>query len=161
MEEDVLQKLADDLAVQLRSGADNIVQIDVPFEYHQHAGLGAAHFAAGNDCLVDGLFQLCDLVFRTEYPHQADILAAQLLQNLADLRLEQDDQRQDAHLRHASQHIVDGAKIQGAGRQQRQQEDADALQDIFRTGALHQRQQLIDQEEYDGHVQKVRDLEKR
>ena len=160
-EEDVLQQLAHHLTVQLRSGADDIVQIDVPLEHHQHTGSGAAHFAAGHHRLVDGLFHLGDLLLRAEHPHQPQVLATQPLQYLADLRLEQNDQRQNAPVHHVAENIFDSPQIQCRRQAQRQQEDRHTLQNIFRSRTLDQRQQLIYQENNDGDIHEVRDLQER
>ena len=128
----------------------------MPLEHDEHARLGFGHLAAGDDRLVDGLFQLRLLLHRCKRPQQPDIPAAQLLQDLSDLRLEQDDEGQNAHLHHVAQNIGDAVQVEDLRQPQCQQEDHHALEDVLRTGAPHQIQQLIDEERDDDHVQNVR-----
>ena len=156
-EEDVLQQLGGHGGIQRGAAAHHVVQLDMPLEHDEHAGLGLGHLAAGNDRLVDGLLQLRLLLGRCERPQQADVLAAQLFQDLADLRLEQDDEGQDAHLHHVAQDIGDAVEMEYLRQPQGQQEHHHALEDVLRPCALYQIQQLVDQERDDHHVQNVRE----
>ena len=158
---DIFQQFTDHGAVQLRAGAHDIIQIDVALKYHQHAGLGTAQFAAGHHRLVDSLFHFRNLLFRTEHPHQADILAAQPLQDLPDLRLEQDDQRQNTPFHHMAEDIADRPQFQRRGQPQRQKENANALENILRPGTLYKRKQLIYQKDDDGYIHQVCDFQQR
>ena len=160
-EKDIFQQFADHGAVQFGAGTHDIVQIDVALKYHQYAGFGAAQLAAGHHRLVDGLFQLRDLFLRAEHPHQADVLAAQPLQDLTDLRLEQNDQRQNAPFHHMAENIADRPQFQRRGQPQRQKENAYALENILRTGALNQGEQFIHQKDDDGYIYQVCDFQQR
>ena len=129
----------------------------MPLKHDEHAGLALGHLFAGDNRLVDGLLHLGLLLRRRECPQQPDVLAAQLLQNLTDLRLEQDDEGQDAHLHHVAQNIGDAVEVEDLRQPQGQQEHHHALEDILRAGTLYQVQQLIDQKRDDGHVQNIRE----
>ena len=155
-EEDVLQQLGGHGGIQRGAAAHHVVQLDVPLEHDEHAGLGLGHLAAGDDRLVNGSFQLRLLLGRRKRPQQADVLAAQLFQDLTDLRLEQDDEGQNAHLHHVAQNIGDAVEMEDLRQPQGQQEHHHALEDVFRPRALDQIQQLVDQERDDDHVQNVR-----
>ena len=90
-------------------------------------------------------------------PQQPDVLAAQLFQDLPDLRLEQDDKGQNAYLHHVPQNIGDTVQMEDLRQKQGQQKDAHALEDILRTGALDEVQKLIDQKRDDRDIQNVRE----
>ena len=84
--------------------------------------------------------------------------AAHLLQNPPDLRLEQDDQGQQAQVHHAAHDVIDPVEVQGGGKHQRRQKDQQTLHQAGRLGALHQGKDLIKDKGHDGNVQNIRDL---
>ena len=160
-EKDVLQQLAGDGGIQRGTGAHHVVQQDLPLEHDEHARAGAGHLRAGQHRLVDGPLQLRQFLLRRQRPQQADVLAAQLLQNPADLRLEHDDQGQHAPLHHVAEDVIHHPQVQLRGQPQRRQKDGHTLQDVGGPCTLHQRQQLIYQIRHDGHVQQVRQTDQR
>ena len=90
-----------------------------------------------------------------------DILAAQPLQDLSDLRLEQDDQRQNAPFHHMAEDIADRPQFQRRGQPQRQEKNANALENILRPGTFYKRKQLIHQKDDDGYIHQVCDFQQR
>ena len=86
-------------------------------------------------------------------------LAAHLLQDPADLRLEQDDQRQNAPLHHAAHDVIDAVELENIRKQQRAQKDEQALQKAGGLGALHQHQNLVQNKDHDADIQKVCQLD--
>ncbi len=97
-EKDVFQQLGGYGGVQRRTASHHVIQMDVAFKDDQHAGLALRHLAARRHRLIDSRLQLRLLLGIVEGPQQSDVPAAHLLQYLADLRLEQDDDGQDPHL---------------------------------------------------------------
>ena len=81
-----------------------------------------------------------------------------ILQDPADLRLEEDDEGQHAHLDHAAHQIVDAVELQHIGQQQRREEHEQALEQAGSPGGAHQGQNFIQDEHQDGDVQNVGDL---
>ena len=88
-----------------------------------------------------------------------EALAAHLLQDPADLRLEQDDECQHTHIHHAAQNIIDAVELENIRKQQRAQKDEQALQKAGCLGALHQHQDLVQNKDHDADIQKVCQLD--
>ena len=156
-EEDVFQQLGGHGGIQHCAAANHVVQADVTLEHDENAGLALGHLAARDDRLVDGRLQRRLLLHRAEGFEYLDVAAAHLLQYLPYLRLEQDDDGDDAHLHQVAHDVGHGVQLQHIGDAQRQQEHDHALEDILRTGAFHQPQQTVYQKGDDRDVQNVRE----
>ena len=102
--EDVFQQLGGHLCVQLGSAAQGVVQLNMAFEHDQRAGTGFAHIPTGADGLLDSIFNNLPVHLGFfEDIQKGDAAAAHLLQNPADFRLEQDNDRHDAPLHNKAQ----------------------------------------------------------
>ena len=99
-EEDVFQKLTGNGGVQHCAAADHVIQQNLPLEHDQCAGAALGHLRAGQHRLADGL--LHDIPGLRMGEEGDEPPAAHLLQNPADLRLKQDDQRQHAQVHHTA-----------------------------------------------------------
>ena len=84
--------------------------------------------------------------------------AAHLLQQTADLRLEQDNEGQHAQINHAAEQIVDTVEPEHRGQHQRCQKYEQALEQAGRLGALHPGQYFIKHQRHNSDVQIICDL---
>ena len=76
-----------------------------PLKDNERTRAGLAHIATGGDGLGDSVLHSLPVYLRFgEYLQKRDLAAAKLLQPPADLRLEQDNQRQYAPLHNTLQH---------------------------------------------------------
>ena len=88
-----------------------------------------------------------------EEGHEA--AAAHLLQDPADLRLEQDDEGQNAPLHHTAHDVIHAVELQHGRQHQRRQKYQQSLQQTGGLGALHQHEHLVQDKDHDGDIQKV------
>ena len=88
--EDIFQKLAGDRSIQHGAAADHIVQQNLPFKDDQGTGAGLGHLRASQYSLANGSVHGVASLGMGEKGNET--AAAHLLQDPADLRLEQDDE---------------------------------------------------------------------
>ena len=155
-EEDVFQKFAGNGSVQHRSAAHHIVQQDLPLKYDQGAGAGLGHLGAGKNGLPDHLIHhIAGLRMGKECDEAA---AAHLFQQAADLRLKQDNERQDTQIHHSAHQIVNAVEFEYIRQHQSRQEHEQALEQTGCLGAPNPGQHLIEHQSHDRNIQIVRDL---
>ena len=111
----------------------------------QRAGAVFAHVAAGGDGLADGLLDGLPVHLGLGEPlEEGQLAAAHLLQHPADLRLEEDNQRQNAPLYHVGQGEVQSWQTV-RGQPQRRDHHQHALEQTGGIGFPHQQQQPVNQ----------------
>ena len=155
-EKDVFQQLGGHGGVQRRTASHHVIQMDVALKDDQHAGLAQGHLLAGHHGLIDGRLQLRLLLGIVEGPQQFDVPAAHLLQYLADLRLEQDDNGQDPHLHQVPHEVRYGVELQYINQPKHQQKRHHALEDILGAGTFDHTEQVVYQKRDNGDVQYIR-----
>ena len=155
--EDVFQKLRVHRAVQGGTGLDGVIQHILPLKDHQRTGLAPGQGRIGLYRLRDGAVQFVAL-----FPLGKDLsqtAAPHLFQKAADLRLEQDNQGQNAPFHHLAQQKVDRIQAQEAGDPKSRHQQQDALGHPAGTGAADQQDDLIDHKGHDEHIDDVGDAD--
>ena len=152
--EKILQQLRRHGGIQHGAGFDDIVQRDLSLKDHQRA-----HLILGEGRI--GLYRLCDGVLHVgrrllAAEHIPQPAAAQLLQETADLRLKDHNQRQRSHLYHTAQHEVDHSELQQVGETQRHQQQQNGFRHLGGPAALDQHQYAINDVGDDRHIEYVK-----
>ena len=152
-EENILQKLAGNGGIQHGAAANHIVQQDLPLKDDQRTGAGLGHLRTGQHRLADGPLHGSGGFLVNEESCKA--AAAHLLQNPADLRLEQDDQGQQPQIHHAAHDIIDPVEVQCGRKHQCRQKDQQPLYQTGRLRTLHQCKDLVEDKGHNGNVQNI------
>ena len=155
-EENIADQLLRHLPIDGGAGLEVIIQPGLPGEDDQRAHPLPAHNLAGHHRLGDhGLQILGGLGVAEQSP---EFHAAQPVQHPPQLRLEQDDQRQQSNRHKLVQNKAQGVKPQGC------RQTCDNHHCYHRPGNAHgsggadQGQQLVDQERNHGNIQIIRPL---
>ena len=163
--EDGAQHLQIDGTVHGCAGAHDLREVGVALQHDQGTGLGLGKalggIADGNDGAAPGPLEAGVIVASLDVEELARPLVglAHPLQCAADLRLEQDHQRQQADLQQRVQQPGDGAHVQHVGHQINRQHQQRALGQLPGAGAVDDAQQLVDQESNDDDIQQIGQLE--
>ena len=156
VEKHVLQQLRRHVRVHDRPGSHDAGEVHASLEDDQRAGFGRRHIGAGLHGLGNGGLQL-----GRRYRPCRRKAAAHTLEQAAQLRLEQHDQRQQSDLDGVRQQKIDHPQIEDIAQQKGDQNDQDALGDIIGIGSADKPDRLIDDVSDDQNVQYIGDTHRR
>ena len=155
----VFQQLTGHGAVQSGARLDHVVQQIFSLKDHQRPHLVLGHGGVGIYGLGDGSIHVVKGQGPGRGKYVGKLSAAHPLQSLAQLRLEQDDQHQNAPLHHLVQQIARGRQPEAVSQAKRQNQHHDASQHPPGAGFAHQPQGLIDDQGEDSHIDKILHLD--
>ena len=141
--ENVFQKLRRRFRVEDRAGADLVVETVIALKDDERTGARCGHIHAGKHRLRNGGVGI-QCVRRAQKPGE-NRPCAELFQKPADLRLEQYDQREKAHLHGVAENVVHGVELHLAGQPERKEYIYDTLKQLVRLRAADQRDQEIEE----------------
>src|SRR5581483_4673776 len=147
------QDLGGHLAVDAHTGDGDVLQSGLALEDDERPGAPFLEAAGGADHLVDDARDLDAAVVADQRAHPAQ--APHLVEGAAQLRLEEDDQRQQDRLRAVGEEPVEHAQVELRGDEAEEEEHADAEQQLHRLRPADQLEQLVEQEGHHQHVHGV------
>ena len=151
---EIFQKLGVHIGVDGGAGVDDGGERVVALEDDQRAGLGPGEGVHRLDGLDDGGVGGAGLNAAAG-EEAGDLAAAELLQHLAQLRLEDDHQRQDSHLHDGLQDIVDHIQVHHIGKLQDHDHRDQPVKQLLSVGVPQKPHQAVQQK---GHDQDVDDI---
>ena len=157
-EKDVFKKLVGNVRVQNGAAAHHVVQQDLPLEHDQRAGAGLGHLRAGQDRLADHALQRA-LRLRPG-KKQGQTAAAHLLEHAPDLRLKQDDERQNAPFHHPAHDVANAGEVEDRREPQHRQKDQNAFEQVRHPRGLDKIQQLVQNDGHEQDIQNIRDFDR-
>ena len=141
-EEDVFEQFGRRRGVHNRAGGDDLAQALLALEHDQHAGFGLGHIRTRGNGRVDRGLGGVRVVRRDQ--QAADIALAQLLEQTAQLGLEDDDRGRNANAQRVAQDERNRVEPCVAGDQEDEQQPDDTLGQARRARILEQLHQAVD-----------------
>lgn len=147
----VFQQLAGHVRIDFCAAAQNIVQLVLPFKHQQYTSAALRHFGTGCHRFLNGL-----LDGRQRFLPDKHLLepcaAADLFQSPPQLRLKQDDQRQNTPLDRMAQQEIDAPQVKNCGKPHNDQKHQHTLKNSHRRRRTHTDQDIIHNKSDDRHV---------